>query len=150
MTNSYQLTKNFSLSELEASSTAKAKGIDNSVPFELMPNIHKLADGLQLVRDLLGQPMIISSGYRSPALNKAVGGVLNSSHANGEAVDFISPKFGNTQKICEAIIKSGIKFDQLIKERNLKGSEWVHIGFGSQMRQEVLTYKGGRYYKGLV
>lgn len=144
-----QLSKHFSLAELTASSTAARKGIDNSLPYELLPNIKKLANGLEEVRDILDYPMIISSGYRCPELNRAIGGAKSSSHMNAEAADFLCPQFGDVEAICRAIVKSGIKFDQLIKE-STKTSQWVHIGFGSRMRQQVLTYKGGRYYQGLV
>lgn len=144
-----KLTPHFSLEELIFSSTAIARGINNSLPNELMPNIKKLAQGLEDVREVLGYPIMVSSGYRSPELNKAVGGAKSSSHMLAEAADFNCEKFGSIHEICRAIIKSGIKFDQLIKESNGR-SVWVHIGFGAKMRQQVLTYKNGQYFNGLV
>ena len=68
-----QLSKNFALAELTYSDTAKARGIDNSLPPYLMSNTKALAERLQLIRDGLGVPITISSGYRCPELNTAVG-----------------------------------------------------------------------------
>lgn len=66
------LTNNFTLAELTHSDTAKARGIDNSLPPYLMRNIQALVERLQLIRDALGVPITISSGYRCPELNRAV------------------------------------------------------------------------------
>jgi len=107
------------------------------------------AFGMEGVRTLLGAPIIISSGYRSPEVNKAVGGAKNSQHTKGEAVDFICPGYGSPLKICKAIAASGIKFDQLIQE-----GTWVHISFSDANRREVLTadFSKGKatYTKGLA
>lgn len=130
------LSEHFSLDEMMASESASRLGIDNSPPVGVIGNLRSTAILLEPVRKLLGAAMHINSGYRSPELNKAIGGVPTSAHCKGWAVDFICPSFGSTYKVAEAIASSGIKFDQLILEY-----EWVHISFDPQMRGEVLTKK---------
>lgn len=73
-------TKNFSQAELEKSSKAKRYGINNSIPNEYLQNAQELLNTLQVIRDALGKPIHITSGYRCEQLNKLVGGVPNSSH----------------------------------------------------------------------
>lgn len=76
-------TKNFSQAELERSSRASKAGIDNSIPAKYIDNAQELLNGLQVIRDALGKPIQITSGYRCEKLNKLVGGVPNSSHMKG-------------------------------------------------------------------
>lgn len=143
------LSTHFSLSEFVTSQTAERLGIDNTPPQAVMRAILRTATGMEGVRTLLCAPIIISSGYRSPALNKSIGGASNSQHMKGEAVDFICPGYGSPLKICKAIVASGIKFDQLIQE-----GKWVHISFSDANRREVLTANfdpaGATYIKGLA
>ena len=90
---------------------------------------------MELVRNVLnGQPIMISSGYRSPEVNAAVNGSKNSQHMQGKAVDFTCPNFGSPNTIIRAIKNSGIKFDQLI----LEFDSWVHISFSDPSRKQVL------------
>ena len=145
-----QLTENFTLEEFTRSTTASRLKIDNRVPGELMPNIQLTAIKLELVRQALGKPIVITSGYRCPALNARVGGVSTSAHTKGLAVDFKS-SFGTPKEICQRLIDAGVQFDKLIQEHN----QWVHIGFSpSNNRQIVLTAikQGGKtvYVNGLV
>lgn len=140
-----QLSQHFSLEELCASEAAERAGIDNSAPQEVLAQLRILAYGLEDIRDLLDQPMHINSGYRCPALNKAVGGAPNSQHMTGNAADFICPSFGRPVDICRVIVTSGIEFDQLIYEYS-----WVHVSFvGSQPRGSVLTFRNGKYTEGI-
>ncbi|VFR32617.1 Phage protein [plant metagenome] len=138
------------MDELTRSDTASARGIDNTPGPAHLANLQRLAETLEQVRALLGHPMLISSGYRSPALNRAIPNSSSTSdHSNGLAADFTSPRFGTVRKICEAIIASGIKFDQLIYEQG--STKWVHIGIGPRMRREVLSWSPARrYVPGLV
>ena len=130
-----KLTEHFTLEEFTRSTTASKLKIDNSVPADLMPNVQLTAIKLELVRKALGKPIIITSGYRCPALNAKVGGVATSAHTKGLAVDFKS-SFGAPKEICQRLIDSGVQFDKLIQEHN----QWVHIGFSStNNRQIVLT-----------
>lgn len=129
-----QLTKNFSLWELCRSDYAIRKGLNNNPDPDTIERLKFLASGLQEVRDLLKVPMLITSGYRSPKVNSAVGGSITSQHMKGEAADFVAPGFGTARDICEALVKSPIKFDQLIEE-----GDWVHVSFTETPRRSVLT-----------
>ena len=128
------LTKNFTLAELVYSTTAKARGIDNSLPPYLMRNAQALAERLQLIRDTLGVPITISSGYRCPELNKAVGGTKSSQHQLCLAAD-IHAKGYTAQELFELISGSNFGFDQLILEK-IGGKEWVHISVQPMERND--------------
>ena len=100
----------------------------------------------QPARELLGVPMLVSSGYRSPKLNKAVGGSSTSAHSYGFAIDFTAPGFGNTRKIANFLAKEfkarGIMFDQIILEFPDSPNSWVHLGYKSSkglQRNQLLT-----------
>lgn len=132
------LTDHFSLAELTASETAARRGIDNTPSAEVIKNLTRTAQLLERVRVLLGsKAILVSSGYRSPALNAAVGGSKTSAHMRGLAADFICPGFGTPQAICHRLADLGVEFDQLIQE-----GTWVHIGLaaeGEKPRRQVLT-----------
>jgi len=128
-----RISKNFTLEELCASDTAKAKGIRNVPDTQQMLNlcalVHKV---LQPLRDIYGGAIKIGSGFRSPALNKAVGGVSNSQHMKGEAADLCID--GDIQKGKQwiEIIRALGEYDQLIWEKNPKtGNYWVHVSYRS-------------------
>lgn len=130
-----KLTENFTVEELIAT---QYRGINNQPTPLAFENLKILAASLEEIRFLLGTPIIITSGYRCPDLNSAVGGSRNSRHMLGLAADFISPKYGDPVKICKAIERSEIMFDQLILEFN----RWAHFGLsedGVQPRRQVLT-----------
>lgn len=140
-----QVTENFSMAELLHSNTAVRLGLSNQPTQKTRRNIIEACTQLyQPMREVLGKSVLISSGYRSPAVNKAVGGSATSAHMNGYAIDFISPKYGTPYQIAKYLStelkKRGIKFDQIILEFN----SWVHIGFkttsGAQ-RGQLLTAK---------
>lgn len=143
-----QLTQHFALEELTFSSTAQRLGIDNAPSLELVARLTKTAMGLEQVRALLGVSMHIDSGYRCPALNRAVGGVPDSAHVQGYAADFIASDFGSPLLIARAIAGSAIAFDQCIQEGN-----WVHVSFDPRMRHQALTATfgpgGAIYSKGV-
>ena len=130
------LTEHFSELELTESDTATRLGIDNTPSQSVLENLMKTAIGMELVRKYLGDlPIRISSGYRSPALNAAVGGSMGSSHLLGQAVDFTCPAFGTPEQVVAALSASDIEFDQCIWEF----SRWVHISFTDKKRRQVLT-----------
>jgi hypothetical protein len=139
-----RLSRHFTLAGLTRSATARRQGIDNRPPLELIPNLRLLARGLDEVRRLLGYRLRISSGYRCPELNAAVGGVHTSQHCEGLAADFECPKFGTPLEIVAAIQRSPIVFDQCI----LEFGRWVHVSFGRTPRRRVLTiYDDGVGYR---
>ena len=128
------ITKNISLNELLASPTAKKHNIDNMPNQAILQNLIDASVNLyQPVREILGVPMIISSGYRCPALNKAVGGSKTSAHMSGFAIDFTAPKFGTPKLIVPHIVRklkeNGINFDQVIIEYPKSPRSWVHLGY---------------------
>jgi zinc D-Ala-D-Ala carboxypeptidase len=129
------LTNNFTLEEFTFSQEAERKGLDNTPAKGIFNNIINTAENMELVRNILnGNPIIISSGYRSSEVNLAVGGSKNSQHMRGEAVDFTSPKFGSPADIVKAIKNSILGYDQLILEFN----SWVHISFSTSNRKQAL------------
>lgn len=137
------LSKNFTLAELVESQVARDLGIKNDpTPVDVV-NLRQLVENvLQPARDLLAHPMIVSSGYRSRALNNSpsVKGALNSDHMIGCAADFRCPDFGMPEKIVKAIAVSAIPFKQLIFEHpyGLDGA-WVHISWApGEPKREVL------------
>jgi len=140
-------TKFFDRSELLVSDSAARLGISNEPSAIIDARLHDTAQRMDAVRSMLAKPVIVSSGYRSPALNKAIGGSTTSHHCQGYAVDFICPGFGSPLNVAREIEASGIKFDQLIYE-----GTWVHISFAPQMRRQCLTARFGKattYEKGL-
>ena len=136
-----KVSKYFTLEEMIFSQTAARQGIDNSPCTGILSAIAFTAFEMDKVRELLGHPVIVSSGYRSPELNAAIGGSPTSSHMNGEAVDFTCPGFGTVREVFDAIRKSDLEFDQLIVEFG----RWVHMGFGYKNRRQVLSYNGNGY-----
>lgn len=143
-----RLSRYHSLAMLVRSETATARGIDNTPDAALLPNLRRLARGLDRIRLLLGHPLEISSGYRSPALNAAVGGVPGSQHAQGLAADFACAPFGPPIAIARAIVASPIVFDQCI----LEFGRWVHISFSETPRRRALSiYSSAQgYLDGIV
>lgn len=136
-----QLTPHFTLAEMTDSQTAARKGLHN-VPAMGTPeraNLERTAQTMEEVRTILGdKPILISSGFRAPAVNAAVGGSKSSAHMSGLAVDFSCPGFGTPLQICKALEphmrKLGI--DQLIHEYGT----WVHLGLaGGAPRHMALT-----------
>jgi zinc D-Ala-D-Ala carboxypeptidase len=139
-----KLSPHFDMAEFTTSQTASRLGIDNDPPLDVVANLKRTAQGLEGVRVLLGVPIMISSGYRSPALNKAVGGSKNSQHMTGEAVDFTAPGFGPPREVINRMVEAGIGFDQLILE--FPPSGWVHVSFvagGGGRRQALLIDRTG-------
>ena len=138
-----QLSTFFTLEEMLHSQVAARKPIANLPSADEFLTLQATAKRMDEVRRLLCAPVLVSSGYRSAELNRAIGGSKTSSHMRGEAVDFTCPGYGSVRRVFDRIRSSGIKFDQLIFECG----EWVHIGFGPKMRGEVLVFDGKTYTK---
>jgi putative chitinase len=140
-----QLSPHFTLEELSVTNT----GIDNSPTPAQMKVLKATAARLEEVRTLLGnKPITINSAFRNKAVNEAVGGVPNSAHALGHAVDFTCAGFGTPYEVCKKIAGSKLKFDQLIHERRA----WVHLSFDpARNRRQLLTLPvtGNDYQDGI-
>ncbi len=137
-----KLSKNFALSEITHSNTAKRLGIDNEPTETHLQNMQHLVDNLiQPLRDAVG-PIRVSSGYRNPELNRAIGGSRSSQHCKGEALDLQFWQNGKmmNELIYEWILDSGIEFDQMINEFDFA---WIHISLKKEdNRNQVLeAYK---------
>lgn len=137
------LSPHFALEELTAT---QHRQYDNQPPLEIRATLRQTAQHMEGVRKLLGDRVItVSSGYRNPELNHAVGGATNSAHMRGRAVDFCAYDFGTPLEVCRAIAASDLPFDQIIEE-----GRWTHIAFDPAMRRQVLTKApGGGYVVGL-
>lgn len=149
-----RLSPNFSLAELTVSQAATRAGLRNVPVGSALANLTRLARTLEQVRSLLfNAPILVSSGFRSPAVNNLVGGSFKSAHMQGLAADFVAPKYGRPRDVAEAIRDSAIQFDQLIFE-----GTWVHLAIADVAavpRRQVLTavFRGGmptQYLQGLV
>lgn len=129
-----KLTKNFTLEELTHSDTAMSLCIPNNPTEEASDALLALCENvLQPLRDRLGKPIGINSGYRSKRLNKAVGGSETSQHCKGEAADLR----GDIKGIFTTLIESSLPFDQLIWENT-----WVHVSHrkNGDNRHQILWY----------
>jgi len=137
-----KLSENFSLAEMTKSQTATRKGINNEPSTDHIENLIHLAKTiLQPVREHFGKPVMISSGYRSPALCEAIGSSAKSQHAKGEAADFEIDGVDN--KELAAWIADNCDFDQLILEFYDgvdPNSGWIHCSSTKgKSRKQTLT-----------
>lgn len=133
--------KYFSIAELTKSETANRRKIDNKPTKEVENCLNQLIDNiLDPLRKAYGQPIIVSSGYRCPELNKAVGGARTSQHTFGQAADIhtkSNSKESNKQ-LFELIKQLKLPFDQLINEYNYS---WVHVSYSHRNRRQILNIK---------
>ncbi len=112
-----KISEHFTLEELSFSETAARLGLDNTPGLMVMKNLGLVATVMEGIRTLLGSRAItVHSGYRSPQVNKAVGGTANSAHCVGLACDFVCPEFGTPYEVARTVLESGIDYDQLILE----------------------------------
>ena len=141
---------NFTLAELVQSSTAEQLKINNTPPSIVRVHLTETITLLEAIRTEWGKycerhkienPAIrVTSGYRSPELNKAVGGVKNSAHVEGYAAD-LQPVNGAQKEFEKFFVKEfskkGYSFDQIIIEKS-KTARWIHVGYkradGAQRR----------------
>lgn len=130
-------SKNFSYDELIASATAKRLGLDNTPTYEEKEKLRQLAiEILQPIRDKWKGVIVVNSGYRSEAVNKAVGGVSTSQHRLGEAADIKVGGKDKNKKLFNLIYKmistGEIKVGQLIDEYNY---QWIHVSLPRKNKQ---------------
>jgi len=142
-----KLSKNFVLSEITHSNTAKRLGISNEPTEEHMGKLKMLVrDLIQPLRDGIG-PIRISSGYRNPELNRAIGGSNKSQHCKGEALDIQFWEMGkmNNKVIYDFILDSNMEFDQMINEFDFA---WIHISLKEEgnRRQVLEAFKNKEGY----
>ncbi|SPO54239.1 Peptidase M15 [Pseudomonas sp. JV551A1] len=140
------ISPHFTLDEMTVSQLAAREGLDNNPPAEARANLQLLCNSLEQVRALFGAPVIVSSGYRSPAVNQRIGGARTSKHLQGLAADFTV--FGlSPREVVLRVSESAIPFDQLI----LEFDNWVHlaVSLGVPRRQVLTIRKGTGYLPGL-
>lgn len=146
----YDLSENFDWVE---TTVTQHRNIDNNIPLHLIGNVKATAAKMEVVRKVLrNSPILITSWYRSPKLNAAIGGAKYSDHMKGNAVDFYCPKFGSPVLICKELVKykKDLEFKQLIYEHT-----WVHISWDTiphtLPKLEVLTLlNDGNYAAGIT
>ena len=126
------MTKNFTLAELTKTNT----GLPNALPKHLEGNLHALAENvLQPARDALGA-IEVTSAYRSPAVNKAVGGSKTSQHVQAQAADL---KYSGGNDVLFHWIADNLEYDQLIWEFGTSDAPaWVHVSYASNNRKQKL------------
>lgn len=138
----FQGTKNFKISELEYSDTARKYKIDNTIPDELESNAKRLLEFIQDIRDKWGSGIRITSGFRGEILNKLVGGSKTSAHKKCNAVDMypVNNKFEEFKKFIIEYLKDK-NFDQCILEKS-GNSQWIHFGlYNNSEKQRRQIFK---------
>ena len=117
--------KHFRIEEFEASPTARSMGIDNTMPAEVRRSVERLVEAvLDPLRQEFGMPIYVNSGYRSSALNAAVGGVQSSQHLRGEAADITSGSRDGNIRLWRLLRKMRLPVDQAINEHDYA---WIHV-----------------------
>lgn len=131
----------FTIDELCKSDTARARGIDNTPSAEIVKNLTQLVDKvLDPLRKSWGSPLRVNSGYRCPALNKAVGGATGSHHVRGMAADVTAGSRAKNAKLFQLFQILNLPFTQLLWEKGgVEGPDWVHISFDPKdIRKQIL------------
>lgn len=128
--------KYFTIKELCKSSTATLKRIDNTPNSEIVNNLEQLVDNiLDPLREEYGKPIKVNSGYRSPVLNKVVGGSKTSQHMTGLAADITTGSVMENRRLFALVQSLNLPFDQLIDENKFK---WIHVSYSENPRKQVL------------
>lgn len=141
------LSKNLSLAEVTKSATAKRRGIANEPTIEHLENLKALAENIfQPIREEFMCPIFVSSGYRSEALNQAIGGSKTSQHSKGEALDLDADVYGViTNADIFHYVLDRLEFDQLIWEFGTdENPDWVHVSFKKDERNRMQVLKAIR------
>lgn len=144
-----KLSANFSLEEFTASETAERRRLDNSLPPELLMTAQNTAEMMEKIRAVLGDnPIIITSGYRSPEVNRAIGSGDSSDHIKAMAVDFKCPAYGTPKAVA---LHLADKIDSLGIGQIIYEHTWVHVSTRRPSKDvnRVLTMNGGNYSVGI-
>ena len=147
-----QLSPHFTLAEMVVSQTASRRGLDNTPGPAVIASLAALCGQvLEPVRVHYGRPVVVSSGYRAPLVNKAAGGAVSSQHRLGEAADFTVPGVANID-LAQWMMRE-LAYDQLIYEFGASG--WIHCSWRpARRRNQELTARrvAGRtiYLPGIV
>jgi len=149
------LSPHFTVSEFTDSDTAERLCIDNSLPIALLDNARATAAMLECIRGHLSSikgkevPIVLTSGYRCPALNKAIGSTDRSDHIRAQAADFKAPTFGAPYEVCKALapVIDVLGIGQLIHEHG-----WIHVSTRTpdKVINRIITVAGRDYVAGIV
>lgn len=127
--------KHFTLDELTRSATARRLGIDNTPTRQATANLKQLvANILDPLREAYGAPIYVNSGYRCPALNRAVGGAAGSQHLTGEAADITAGSKAGNRRLYELL--RNLPVDQAINEHDFA---WLHVSYGPRHRRSFFA-----------
>ena len=142
-----KLSKNLSLAEVTKSATAKRQGIANEPNIDQLERLKAVAENIfQPIREEFMCPIFVSSGYRSEALNEAIGGSKTSQHSKGEALDLDADVYGViTNADIFNFVLDRLEFDQLIWEFGTdENPDWVHVSFKKEGRNRMQVLKAVR------
>ncbi len=140
---SLQISEHISYNEATVSPTAIRMGIKNTPNSLILINMRLVAEQcFEPLREWYGKPIRINSFYRSPELNKSVGGSATSQHAKGETIDISAGSKVENKKLFDWC-KDNLKFTQLIYEYgDDTGPDWVHISYAANnLKQQILRIK---------
>lgn len=131
--------KYFTIAELTRSTTAQLRGIDNTPSQQVIDNLTALVDNvLDPLREAWGAPIHVNSGYRCPALNKAVGGVPASQHMVGEAADITAGSRAKNQHLYKLLRELNLPIDQAINEHDFS---WIHVSYSPRHRRRYFAIR---------
>lgn len=136
--------KYFTIAEMEHSNTAVSRKITNKATGNAVLNLTALIENvLDPLREAWGKPITVTSGYRCPALNKAVGGVPTSQHQSGHAADITAGSRTDNKKLFNLIRDLRLPYDQLIFEKGSlnEGPAWIHVSYDPQRNRREVIYK---------
>ena len=141
-----RISKHISYKEATNSFTAKRKGVNNEPNYEVLLNMQNIADNVfEKVRANFGVPIKINSFYRSPELNRLIGGSATSQHCKGQAIDLDDTYEGLTNKEIFNYIKDNLSFDQLIWEFGTDNNpNWIHVSYVSESKNRKQILKAVR------
>ena len=131
--------KYFTIAELTRSTTAQLRGIDNTPSQQVINNLTALVNNvLDPLRQAWGAPIHVNSGYRCPALNKAVGGAPASQHMLGEAADITAGSKVKNQHLYKLLRQLNLPVDQAINEHDFS---WIHVSYGPRHRRSYFAIR---------